>query len=499
MINSKNQPKLKVANFSLLIFLPLYYFLDRVNISQHLIPLTYVVKILIVCLLISLILLFLLTRILSRDKSIFIIAFSLFIYFFFRPIIDTITQIKPLQPLKLSYVYLPFFMLIFFLMLFLTYKASAKTLGKTIVYLNVLFFVLWLGEVGKFFFISGNNNRYKLITDKIETAPVTEGKKPNIYLLVLDEYTGLKSINDYFNFSNKAFVDSLKKRDFFVAQNPNSNYNMTWVSMLTTLEMNYVKNFNEQEFANVRIYGNAAEDIKENNVITFFNKLNYNIINNTFFELNHTHSSVSLMRPIKERLLLNKTLGYALRKGVLNHIPSNKVQLLLNTQSAEIYKYNQFVIEQTKQTISQKRKPVFLYSHFFMPHTPFLKDKDGKTRDFSNVYKESRIKGYPQPYVNYLLYANNLMLQFTDSILHQKEDAIIVIMSDHGYRWDKGKRTFFNDFNNFLAVYSSTKNYSLFSDTTNTVNLFRIILNSYFNQHLPLLKNERFDISKGHL
>ncbi len=496
-MTSKNRQKLKNANLTLLLFLPLYFFLDRVNKSQHLIPLTYVLKILSICLLISLILLFFLTRKLSRDKSIFIIAFSLFIYLFFRPILDTITILKPLQLLRKSYFYLPFFTLIFFLMLFLTHKA--KALGKTIIYLNVLFFVLLFVEIGEFFFITGNENRYKLITDKIETVPVTEVRRPNIYLLVLDEYTGLKSINDYFNFSNTAFVDSLKKRDFFVAQNPNSNYNLTWISMLSTLELSYIKNYNKEEFANANIYGNAAEQIKENNLITFLNNLNYDIINNTFFEFNHAHSSVPLLRPLKERLLLNKTLGYALKRGLLNHIPSNKVQLLLNSQFAEIYRYNQLVIEQTIQTIKKNNAPVFLYSHFLMPHVPYLKDKDGNTRNFSDTYKELRNSGYPQSYINYLIYTNKLMLQFTDSILQKKNDAIIIIMSDHGYRWQKGKRTVINDFNNFLAVYSTTKNYSLFSDTTSTVNLFRIVLNNYFNQRLPLLNNERIDISKGHL
>jgi hypothetical protein len=497
--NNKILPNLKNTNLLLLLLIPSYFLMDGINKFRYLIPASSGVKILVVCVTASCLFHYILQKRIDKSKSILVSSFMLFCYLFFIPILSLFTKIKPLPVFNSPGFYLPFFGLLSFLFFLLVYKISIKPLKHFILYLRILFAVLLFGELVKYAFITGRQPRYEIITDKLNTHTVLQKARPNIYLFVLDEYAGLSSLKTYFHFSNLDFIDSLKKRNFFIAKNPNSNYNMTWISMLSCLEMSYVKNLDKNEFSHVRIYGNAAEDIKENNLITFFSKLNYKIVNNTFFKLNHTKSSPFLTLPIERRLLLNKTFGYTVQNGLLQNIPSNQIQFLMNTQLAKNHKYNESVIEKTRENINNKEAPVFLYSHLLMPHLPYLKDQYGNTRKFSSVYKELRKKEYSQSYINYLEHTNNLMLEFSDSIIQKKKDAVIIIMSDHGYRWDHGKRIPILDFNNFMAIYSTRGDYRNFSDSINTVNLFRIVLNNYFDQKIPLLENKFVDIRAGHL
>ena len=84
-----------------------------------------------------------------------------------------------------------------------------------------------------------------------------------------------------------------------------------------------------------------------------------------------------------------------------------------------------------------------------------------------------------------------------DSILARKPNSIIVLLSDHGLRNSKGNNKVYSEFNNFLAVYSPRKRAFQISDSTCTVNIFRLLLNEYFDQKLPLLENRKINVNMG--
>jgi hypothetical protein len=320
---------------------------------------------------------------------------------------------------------------------------------------------------------------------------------PNVYLFVLDEYGGFQSLKNYFNFDNESFKDSLEKKKFFIAKKPSSNYNLTWLSCLSMLEMSYVSNQNSDDFRNKNIYGKAAKAITENNVVRFFESNDYKIVNNTFFKLENTKSNPFLILPVEQRLITDKTFGKYLSLSLLNNIPSNQIQRFLNTRMAMFFAYNENVINSTYSEIKNSNEPVFMYSHFLLPHTPYLKTKDGETRKFSDAYQEER-KSAPESYINYLQYANNELLNMVSQIQNISKNSIIIITSDHGNRFVRNRNRE-KDFDNFLAIYTPDQNYEGFNDSTCTVNLFRILLNSQFNQSLPILECQSFDVAKGHL
>lgn len=485
--------------YLLLLYIPLYFLLDGINQYRGMMPFNAGFRIVTIIIVISASCAFLLNKKIDTERTLLITAWLLFCYLFFKVIIDKLSQFKILKFLTTAYYYLPFFALLFVSLLYWLHKTNIQKRKKLLLYLNILFLTLCLYELYKFISAGTNAKFYQLVTDKVELSPIITSKKPNIYLLVLDEYAGLKSTREYFKYDNTSFFDSLQKRNFFVVKNSRSNYNMTLASMLSTLEMGYIKNYDKNEFRRISIYGLCAEALKENNVMDFFNSNGYKILNNTFFNLNNSKTEPFLMLPVEDRLLMDKTFGRVVTNGVLQNIPNNKIHFVLNTQFAKIYTYNDRIIKQTYKSIHQHDTPFFMYSHFILPHLPYLKDKNGTPRKFSIAYNELRNRSIKQPYIDQLQYTNKLLISITDSVIKKDNNAIIIVMSDHGYRWSNNQNKYANHFDNMLAVFKSDLNYQGFTDSTCLVNLFRILLNNTFEQNLSLYDCNCIDAAEGHI
>jgi len=89
-----------------------------------------------------------------------------------------------------------------------------------------------------------------------------------------------------------------------------------------------------------------------------------------------------------------------------------------------------------------------------------------------------------------LKYSNRKLLELIDHIRkNSPRPPVIILMSDHGFRQlpEGSDQKYY--FMNLNAVYLPNGNYAGFYDGMSNVNQFRVILNSQFNQKLPLLKD----------
>ncbi len=152
-----------------------------------------------------------------------------------------------------------------------------------------------------------------------------------------------------------------------------------------------------------------------------------------------------------------------------------------------VLKYNNLMLEKIKTEIaSVSSKPRFIYTHLFMPHYPYYFDENGDRNNLTTVGNE-----YDQnAYKNYLIYSNKVFLQLIDTILKKSsKPPIIILLGDHGFRQFKNQRQANFHFMNLNAIYLPNRDYKLFYNGMSNVNLFRVILNSQFQQELPLLKD----------
>jgi hypothetical protein len=127
-------------------------------------------------------------------------------------------------------------------------------------------------------------------------------------------------------------------------------------------------------------------------------------------------------------------------------------------------------------------KPRFIYSHFNMPHPPYLFDKNKRIMDNELPMKHR--------YLSYLEYTNHQLIKAIDSILEKSTNPpILLLLSDHGYRNDENPIPEPLRFYNLAAIYRPDKNYTYYYEGMSNVNQFRVLLNQQFNQKLPLLKD----------
>lgn len=321
--------------------------------------------------------------------------------------------------------------------------------------------------------------------------------RPDVFLIIMDEYAGFKSLNDYYGFKNKDFLNKLECLDFFVAKAPQSNYNSTLFSTLSLFNMSYLDTSSIGDLKSVKAYAKVAKAIQKNVLFDFFKQNNYNVINNSFLRINKTKSDPFLILPIEDRLMMDKTMGSVFQNDLFLNIPSNRVQYLLNTFYAKGDIYNQKAIGCLKTIISDSSSPLFVYTHLMMPHSPYLRDEDGNVREMWNAHKELLQKKVDQSYVNYLNYCNKVVFEIVDLIINQRANAIIVLVSDHGNRFHYDHKIQKYDFSNFISLYSYNKNYNGFTDTITLVNVFRQLLNNQFGQDLKILNNYQINVTKG--
>jgi hypothetical protein len=309
---------------------------------------------------------------------------------------------------------------------------------------------------------------------------------PDIYLIILDEYSGEKSLETKMGFSNQQFISSLQQRNFRVLHSSSSNYNSTPFSIASLLEMNYLDlDMNRKEAGNLSF---AFYSIYHNRLTSFLKTEGYGIVNLSSFSLKQSGPLVSNeFIPGQMKLLMSHTfsgrLANDLRFDLITGRTQNK-QLLKKI----IYRQkvnNDFILANILQPPSAS--PVFILAHLMMPHSPFYFDSSGHEIPLEKLTEN---KENETGYLQYLKYCNRTVLNLTDSILqHSSKPHVIILASDHGYRRHNDPADSMTCFNNLIAVCLPAGGTSVPNENMSNVNLGRWLLNSLFNQQLPLLKD----------
>ena len=149
------------------------------------------------------------------------------------------------------------------------------------------------------------------------------------------------------------------------------------------------------------------------------------------------------------------------------------------------------------QNITEKYdEPVYVFAHIFIPHAPYLFDKDGnpvapQSNKLRGLEGWENIDGY----LNEIQFVNKKMINIITKILSQPNESIIIIQGDTG-------TTILNNpdvkdyvkkrFSILYAVHIPSGDKKIFSDNISSVNTYRIIFNNYFGTNLEILDNRHY-------
>ncbi|MGB3155430.1 MAG: hypothetical protein WBB06_12570, partial [Chitinophagaceae bacterium] len=174
--------------------------------------------------------------------------------------------------------------LAFLLLLAIYIKKSKRKFNNISTYLNLLFLLMILLDLGVLLVKIKKRKTPKLLEFPSEMIQCDSCAKPDIYLIIADEYAGKTELQDLFSFNNTNFENNLKTRGFYVVKGSTSNYNRTVYSMASLLNMNYLDNLKSNILNNTDL-DYCSDLINKNSVISFFKKMGYKIYNFSPFDL----------------------------------------------------------------------------------------------------------------------------------------------------------------------------------------------------------------------
>jgi hypothetical protein len=375
------------------------------------------------------------------------------------------------------------------------YLKKRSSFPRTVLFLNVLLLLYILVDgvslAGKilhkdtrpaagYSYMSGG-------TTRCDSCP-----KPDIYFILFDDYSGSTTLKEAFHYDNSHFDSFLVREGFRIQANSRSNYNHTPFSMASILNFSYLEH---PEDLNPDNFTGMLDLIGKNRVVDLLYAQGYSVVNYSPFDVRgHPSRKEIPYLPAKARLIADRTLFNYMMKDLYlwiwleGHLEDSTT--LSNNRISEVERMNRQFLDGTKEESAKRSAyPRFVYTHVYMPHYPFYYDSLLHRRSSLDIVTHQD-EQHPEYYLQYLPYTNSCAEDLISTIKKNSNgQAVIIFMSDHGYRYFSSGKIPSYIFNNQNAVYFPDRDYHLFYDSVSGVNQFRILFNKLFRQNFPLLKD----------
>ena len=490
-----------------LLTIPLVFLINALNHYYKLLHLEYIIIKVILYLVIPVLLYILLSLTWKHHKKAGIVMFFLLLIFYFFSLLYDWLKSFQAPGIIASYKSLLLLLTAGLIALVLYLRKKQGNFNTFYYTANLIFIFLLLGGIIQYVILGATNaglkndqgDPHKLLSKQYK--PCDTCQKPDIYFIVLDSYTNSKTLSSEFGYSN-LFIDSfLLRKNFFLSANSKSNYNFTHMSIASELNMAYLNNLQSDHVFYTKDFLQSNYTIANSELIDILYKQGYTIANYSNFKLKDAPVRVTpyltelTWRSVPGQTFFNKAardIGWNFDKYLPKKGISNSRRKEIEDDAERIKEVFNGLIGSAKNPAA---KPQFTYAHFLLPHETYLFDSSGKRLDIS--YTAAAWMNNKKDYLNQLVYVNRFIIApAIDSIFsNARRPFIIILQSDHGYRNYSPEKVNL-EFENLNAIYFPDNDYSTLYDSISSVNTFRIVLNKYFNQQLPLLNDSTINLYK---
>lgn len=248
---------------------------------------------------------------------------------------------------------------------------------------------------------------------------------PDIYYFVLDGYARGDILDEVYGFDNSDFLDYLKSRGFYVADQSVSNYPITYLSLASTLNLRYVDDVLDRLGRD----GAAPEPlyrlIRTHEAGRFLKSKGYRYVHfNTNYGGTESSEIADITYSHSHPLLSSEFMRVLIRTTMLR---------ALEPSVADLHRY----MFDKVTSVADIEGPTFTLAHFLLPHNPYVFDRDGNVR--ANVplglQWTEKTGGWPErrQYTEQLMFLNKKMRHVIDTILaRSRQKPIIIVQADHG-------------------------------------------------------------------
>jgi hypothetical protein len=324
--------------------------------------------------------------------------------------------------------------------------------------------------------------------------------QPDIVVLLLDGYPRTDVLERRLGADDSAFLESLRQRGFEVATTNHSNYTLTELTFASMFQMRYLDQIPSLEpFIGTGRQENAAlRDAAESGQA-------FSILRAAGYEL-------TMLPGGWEHVALRRAADRFLDTGELTEIERSVIHrtwflylldavwpsIFTNAQRDRIVHAFDTLDRFATEEADDSR---FLFLHVPAPHLPPVVNADGTpTALRATEYESSSRQGYGMTDFDYrdawqgeLDYVADRVLQGIDLLLDSERgrEAVIIVMSDHGYGFELRQGDTQARLGNLFAARTPAAP-DLFSDPPTPVNLFGILFNAYLGTEVPLLPDRYF-------
>jgi hypothetical protein len=319
---------------------------------------------------------------------------------------------------------------------------------------------------------------------------------PDIYYLILDEYGREDKLLGLLGFNNSDFISELVDRGFYVPSKSRSNYASTYLSLASSLNMEYLNQLEE----------NPGRYSKDRAIL--YSMLKNNRVSNHLKSRGYTYINLKSTASVTANMNADLELGYnpfgessdfytaLIQITALNTLDDLLVRSTL--RKSLLYQFNKLA------EIPELPEPTFTFAHIMLPHPPYLFDEDGNPvpRDASSFIKpQAHIQS--KKYASQLVYTNKRLLEVIDAILAKSEKPpVIILQADHGTR--SADQLYARNIRRlpegqvdetmaiFNAYYLPEGGGKLLYDSITPVNTFRVVLSHYFKENYSLLEDRSY-------
>ncbi|TFH33414.1 MAG: hypothetical protein E4G99_11440 [Anaerolineales bacterium] len=354
-------------------------------------------------------------------------------------------------------------------------------------------------------------------SDLAARASEQDEPPPDIYYLVLDGYARQDVLQELYGFDNSAFIEELRQMGFYVPGLAQANHHETAYSIASSLNMDHLVSApgimleDVGQNPGVVLREGLARLIHHSTLAGFLRQQGYQVI---AFDSGYDETAMQDTDEFAhspevprfnagaafELMLVDTTVGnFFLELWGREFEP---LQALFDDHRARV----RYGIRELS-AYADRPGAQFVFSHVISPHSPYVFGPNGEPRygvDPFTLWGEQAAEDWtPELYTDQVQYINSLVLAEVREILAISEpDPIIILQADHSSRaWgvpDPDPETHQKLlFPIMLAMYLPDSGRAARPyETISPVNIFRLVLNTYFSTDLAFLPDTRFTLAE---
>ncbi len=309
--------------------------------------------------------------------------------------------------------------------------------------------------------------------EKADNIYVTNENTPNVYYIILDEYSNFNFMSKYYNYDNKIFEDFLKSNSFNISYNSRNNSSSTNVVTTNLLNLEYVVNDKTPSV-------NRFKMRKKPKLFSFFSEKGY---------MTYSIDNIGVLLPAWQAIE-NAQYNFEVDSKSSNQFSKMVIEkTLFDKMIKEEYLLEAKVVSQSliylKEISRNNIQPKFVYMHLLCPHVPFMWDENGQVISVENSvnWKEKKY------YLGQFKYITQNIMQCLREVITNDPNSIVIVQSDHSARSEnEGIIIEQEDSKEILnAVYYKGELYMKHKDISG-LNTLRTVLSDVFEENLKPLK-----------